>query len=96
MARRTFSIGGVHPADSKISRDCRIEALPLPPTVYISVAQHIGAPAVPVVAPGDKVKVTFIRDKKQQTVTATLRNVRAPQPRLSASTPTPWGPPSVR
>ena len=57
MARRTFSIGGVHPADSKISRDCRIEALPLPPTVYISVAQHIGAPAVPVVAPGDKVKV---------------------------------------
>ena len=25
--RRTFSIGGVHPADSKISRDCAIEAL---------------------------------------------------------------------
>ncbi|MGN1215983.1 MAG: electron transport complex subunit RsxC [Candidatus Cryptobacteroides sp.] len=57
MARRTFSIGGVHPADSKISRECRIEALPLPPVAYISVAQHIGAPAVPVVAPGDKVKV---------------------------------------
>ncbi|MGN0201320.1 MAG: electron transport complex subunit RsxC [Candidatus Cryptobacteroides sp.] len=57
MVRRTFSIGGVHPSDSKISRECRIEELPLPPAAYISTAQHIGAPAVPVVAPGDKVKV---------------------------------------
>ena len=56
MARRTFSIGGVHPSDAKISRDCKIEVLPIAPTVYIAVAQHIGAPAKPVVAPGDKVK----------------------------------------
>lgn len=56
MARRTFSIGGVHPNDAKISRDCKIETLPTPPTVYIAVAQHIGAPAKPVVAVGDKVK----------------------------------------
>ena len=55
--RRTFSIGGVHPHDNKISRECAIEPLPLAPTVYISVAQHIGAPAKPVVAVGDKVKV---------------------------------------
>ena len=57
MSKRTFSIGGVHPHDSKISRDCPITPLPLAPTVYISVAQHIGAPAVPCVAVGDKVKV---------------------------------------
>ena len=56
MARRTFSIGGVHPNDAKISRDCKIETLPTPPTVYIAVAQHIGTPAKPVVAVGDKVK----------------------------------------
>lgn len=55
--KRTFSIGGVHPADNKISRGCAIEALPVPSTVYISVAQHIGAPAKPIVAVGDKVKV---------------------------------------
>ena len=55
MARRTFSIGGVHPNDSKISRNCKIEVLPTPPTVYIAVAQHIGAPAKPVVDVGDKV-----------------------------------------
>ncbi len=56
MARRTFSIGGIHPDDAKLSRGCAIEPIPLPPTVYISLAQHIGAPAKPVVAPGDKVK----------------------------------------
>ena len=61
MANRTFSIGGVHPNDAKISRDCAIEALPLPQTVYISLAQHIGAPAKPVVAVGDKVKVMETR-----------------------------------
>ena len=53
--KRTFSIGGVHPADNKISRGCAIEVLPTPPTVYISVSQHIGAPAKPIVAVGDKV-----------------------------------------
>ena len=57
MSKHTFSIGGVHPHDSKISRECAIERLPLAPTVYIQLSQHIGAPAKPVVAVGDKVKV---------------------------------------
>ena len=57
MSKITFSIGGVHPHDNKISRECALQQLPLAPTVYISVAQHIGAPSVPVVAVGDKVKV---------------------------------------
>ncbi len=52
----TFRIGGVHPDDAKLSRACAIEVLPLPQTVYISMAQHLGAPAKPVVAAGDKVK----------------------------------------
>lgn len=38
---KTFSIGGIHPADSKISKDCRIEVLPLPSKVFISMAQHL-------------------------------------------------------
>ena len=57
MSKHTFSIGGVHPHDNKISRACAIEPLPLAPTVYLSMSQHIGAPAKPVVAVGDKVKV---------------------------------------
>ena len=57
MSKLTFSIGGVHPADSKLARECAIEVLPLPSTVYVSMAQHLGAPAKPVVAVGDFVKV---------------------------------------
>ena len=57
MSKITFRIGGVHPDDNKISRNCAIETLPLPPTVYVSMSQHIGALAKPVVAAGDKVKV---------------------------------------
>ena len=57
MSKRTFAIGGVHPHDNKLARDCRIEVLPPAPTMYISVAQHIGAPSLPVVSIGDKVKV---------------------------------------
>ncbi len=54
---KTFSIGGVHPADNKISCDAAIENFPIPETAYISMSQHLGAPAEPVVAVGDKVKV---------------------------------------
>lgn len=56
MSKITFSIGGVHPNDSKLSKDCKIEVLPLPSTVYVSMAQHLGAPAKPIVAVGDSVK----------------------------------------
>ncbi len=54
---KTFRMGGVHPADKKISQNAQIEKLPIPKTVYISMIQHLGAPAVPCVAVGDKVKV---------------------------------------
>ena len=57
MAKITFHIGGVHPDDSKIARNRAIEVLPLPQTVYVSMSQHLGAPAKPVVAVGDHVKV---------------------------------------
>ena len=53
---KTFSIGGIHPSDKKISKDCRIEVLPLPSKVFVSMAQHLGAPATPVVKAGDIVK----------------------------------------
>ena len=56
MSKITFSIGGVHPDDAKSARGRATEVLPLPATVYVSMAQHLGAPAKPVVAVGDKVK----------------------------------------
>ncbi|MBQ1656172.1 MAG: electron transport complex subunit RsxC [Bacteroidales bacterium] len=56
MAKLTFSIGGIHPADKKLAKDCKIETLPLPPKVYVSMFQHLGAMAKPIVAVGDSVK----------------------------------------
>ncbi len=50
-------MGGVHPRDCKISADSAIEIFPLPQRMYISMSQHLGAPAKPLVQKGDKVKV---------------------------------------
>ncbi len=48
-------MGGVHPSENKLSCGKPVEVLPLPDTVVIPLAQHIGAPAVAKVAKGDKV-----------------------------------------
>ena len=56
MKLKTFRIGGIHPDDNKISSEAAVEMLPLPAVGYISMAQHLGAPAKPVVAVGDSVK----------------------------------------
>ena len=54
---KTFKMGGVHPEENKISTDAVIEQMPLPTQVAILMNQHLGAPATPIVAKGDKVKV---------------------------------------
>jgi len=54
---KTFKLGGVHPAENKLSADKPIEILPLPKSVTLLVAQHIGAPAKILVNKGDFVKV---------------------------------------
>ncbi|MFA9390438.1 MAG: electron transport complex subunit RsxC [Prolixibacteraceae bacterium] len=54
---KTFKIGGIHPAENKLSAQKAVEVLPLPKTVTIMVAQHIGAPSKVIVARGDMVKV---------------------------------------
>ncbi|MBN2010668.1 electron transport complex subunit RsxC [candidate division KSB1 bacterium] len=49
--------GGVHPPENKAFSDNKvIEKLPLPERVVIPLAQHIGAPAEPIVSVGDEVK----------------------------------------
>ena len=55
--KKTFRIGGVHPHDNKISAEAAIEVFPAIETAYVSMAQHLGAPATPVVVVGDKVLV---------------------------------------
>ena len=57
MFLKTFSKGGVHPEENKISHDSPIQVQPIPKTVSILLGQHIGKPATPVVSRGDEVKV---------------------------------------
>ena len=54
---KTFKLGGIHPNDMKLSAGSAIKQLPVPSEVKVPIAQHIGAPAKPIVAVGDSVKV---------------------------------------
>lgn len=54
---KTFKIGGIHPAENKLSAASPIRNAQLPKIAVFSMFQHIGAPAVPVVKKGDEVKV---------------------------------------
>lgn len=54
---KTFRLGGVHPSENKISAATPIRQAGLPKQAILSMYQHIGAPANPVVAKGDVVKV---------------------------------------
>lgn len=57
MNIRTFRIGGIHPEENKLTHEARTQVAPLPKQAIFPLSQHIGAPAKPVVAKGDVVKV---------------------------------------
>jgi electron transport complex protein RnfC len=69
---KTFSQGGVHPQENKLSADKPIQKLPLPASVSIPISQHIGAPAVPVVERGEQVKTGQIIAKTGGFVSANI------------------------
>ena len=57
MKMKTFKIGGIHPEENKLTAEGATQVAPLPAQAVFPLSQHIGAPAKPVVAKGDKVKV---------------------------------------
>jgi len=71
---KTFPRGGVHPPENKISADAVIEQLQLAEQVIIPIAQHIGAPASPVVNKGDAVKAGQIIATSQGFVSANIHS----------------------
>jgi electron transport complex protein RnfC len=71
---KTFSIGGIHPAENKLSADSAIQALPIPQMVSIPISQHIGAPATPVVKKNDEVKVGQLIAKSSGFVSANIHS----------------------
>ncbi len=52
---KTFSKGGVHPSENKLSSAAASQSMDLPAVVNIPLGQHIGAPATAKVAKGDQV-----------------------------------------
>ena len=83
--------GGVHPSERKeLSEHIALERFPEPKTAVISMSQHLGAPANPVVQVGDTVKVgqkigeasAFISAPVHSSVSGT---VVAVEPRLHAT-----------
>lgn len=55
MFRQLHFYGGVHPEERKLTNDAPIQTPPLLEKYVVPVQQHIGAPAKPIVAKGDKV-----------------------------------------
>lgn len=90
--KKTFRIGGIHPDDSKLAAGAAIGQMPLCPEMSISMAQHLGAPATPVVAVGDKVKVGqvigepsgFISGFVHSSVSGTVKSV-GPMPDIAGN-----------
>lgn len=71
---KTFRYGGTHPPDSKITAGRKIVSPPLPSVVTIPLSQHAGAPAVPVVAKGDKVLVGQLIGKTGGFISANIHS----------------------
>ncbi len=71
---KTFRIGGIHPSENKLSAGKNIEIFPLSEQVIIPLSQHIGAPAVAVVAKGDTVKVGTLIAKAGGFVSANIHS----------------------
>lgn len=74
MFLKTFSKGGVHPEENKISHNSPIQVQPIPKTVSILLGQHIGKPATPVVSRGDEVKVGTLIAKADGFVSANIHS----------------------
>ncbi len=80
---KTFTLGGVHPDENKLSSQVKTGEQPIPETVYIPLSQHLGTPAEPVVNKGDEVKTGqliakatgFISANIHASVSGTVKNI---------------------
>lgn len=71
---KTFKLGGVHPAENKISENKTIEILPIPKVASIPFSQHLGVPAKVIVKKGDTVKVGQLIAKGEAFISANIHS----------------------
>jgi len=71
---KTFPLGGVHPEEGKYTAKKSIEILPIPESVYIPLSQSLGAPSVPIVNKGDRVKTGQLIAKGEAFISANIHS----------------------
>lgn len=71
---KTFGIGGIHPRANKISINASIENFPVMERALISMSQHLGAPAEPIVAKGERVKTGQLIAKASGFISANIHS----------------------
>jgi electron transport complex protein RnfC len=71
---KTFKLGGVHPAENKLTVDRSISVLPIPKIASIPFSQHLGAPAKVLVNRGDEVKVGQLIAKGEAFISANIHS----------------------
>lgn len=74
MKLRTFKQGGIHPPENKTSAITPIKRLGLPQKVSILLSQHLGAPALPVIEVGNRVKVGTLIAKRDAFISAKIHS----------------------
>lgn len=71
---KTFSLGGVHPDECKFTAQKPIVTIPIPERVYVPLSQNLGAPSVPVVNKGDRVKTGQLIAKGEAFISANIHS----------------------
>ena len=75
LNKATFKRGGVHPDDMKrLTKDKAVERLPMPGELYVSMSQHLGAPATPLKAKGDRVEKGEVVGKASSFISADVHS----------------------
>lgn len=74
MGLKTFPLGGVHPAENKLSETKACEIFPVPKKVTIPICQQLGAPSTVLVKKGDTVKVGTLLAKSSGFISANIHS----------------------
>ena len=88
---RTFKIGGIHPADNKLTAGCAITQPERPVALTVLTAQSIGKPARPVVKAGDEVKAGQLLAEADGFVSANVHSPLSGKVKKIERTRTPQG-----
>ena len=71
---KTFPKGGIHPPENKITASKAIKRMPVPKTVYVPIAQHIGIPSEIIVDRKDKVEIGQVIAKSAGFVSSNIHS----------------------